>query len=73
MMEKILPVSIHEVKDTEVLIGVTSGMSKEGSRHQLNREYAKWNARVTNSDPRVRTQADQMLKLIAEARSQYVG
>jgi tellurite resistance protein len=73
MMEKILPVSIHEVKDTEVLIGVTSGMSKEGSRHQLNREYAKWNARVTNCDPRVRTQADQMLKLIAEARSQYVG
>jgi tellurite resistance protein len=73
MMEKILPVSIHEVKDTEFLIGVTSGMSKEGSRHQLNREYAKWNARVTNCDPRVRTQADQMLKLIAEARSQYVG
>ena len=73
MMEKILPVSIHEVKDTEVLIGVTSGMSKEGSRHQLNREYAKWNARVTNCDPRVRTQADQMLKLIAEARGQYVG
>jgi tellurite resistance protein len=73
MMEKILPVSIHEVKDTEVLIGVTSGMSKEGSRHQLNREYAKWNARVTNSDPQIRAQADQMLMMIADARSQYVG
>jgi len=39
----------------------------------LNKEYAKWNARVTNTDPQVRTQADQMLGLIAEARSQYVG
>jgi len=73
MMEKILPVSMHQVRDTEVILGVTSDMGREKSRQQLNKEYAKWNARVTNTDPQVRTQADQMLGLIAEARSQYVG
>ncbi|MCX5637278.1 MAG: tellurite resistance TerB family protein [Planctomycetota bacterium] len=73
MMEKILPVSMHEVKDTEVILGVTSDMDKEKSRRQLNKEYIKWNSRVTNSDPQIRAQADQMLMMIADARSQYVG
>jgi tellurite resistance protein len=73
MMEKILPVSMHEVKDTEVILGVTSGMDKEKSRRQLNKEYIKWHSRVTNSDPQIRAQADQMLMMIADARSQYIG
>lgn len=73
MMEKVLPVGIHQVTDTEALLGITSDMSREKARQHLNREYSKWNSRVTNSDPEVRTQADQMLKLIAEARTQYVG
>jgi tellurite resistance protein len=73
MMEKILPVSMHEVKDTEVILGVTSDMDKEKSRRQLNKEYIKWHSRVTNSDPQIRAQADQMLMMIADARSQYIG
>jgi len=73
MMEKILPVNMHEVKDTEVILGVTSDMDKEKSRQQLNKEYIKWHSRVTNSDPQIRAQADQMLMMIADARSQYVG
>jgi hypothetical protein len=73
MMEKILPVSMHEVRDTEVILGVTSDMDKEKSRRQLNKEYIKWHSRVTNSDPQIRAQADQMLMMIADARSQYVG
>jgi tellurite resistance protein len=73
MMEKILPASMHEVKDTEVILGVTSDMDKERSRQQLNKEYIKWHSRVTNSDPHIRAQADQMLMMIADARSQYVG
>jgi tellurite resistance protein len=73
MMEKILPVNMHEVKDTEVILGVTSDMDKERSRRQLNKEYIKWHSRVTNSDPQIRAQADQMLMMIADARSQYVG
>jgi hypothetical protein len=39
----------------------------------LNKEYSKWSARVTNTDPEIQSQADQMLKLIAEARSNYIG
>jgi tellurite resistance protein len=73
MMEKILPVNMHEVRDTEVILGVTLDMDKEKSRRQLNKEYIKWHSRVTNSDPHIRAQADQMLMMIADARSQYVG
>jgi tellurite resistance protein len=73
MMEKSLPVNMHQVKDMEVILGVTSDMNQEKTRQQLNKEYGKWNSRVTNSDPEIQAQADQMLKLIAEARSQYVG
>jgi len=72
MMEKVLPVEMHEVKDVEAILGIKSDMSKEKTRQHLNHEYSKWNSRVTNSDPEIQNQADQMLKLIAEARSQYV-
>ena len=72
MMGKILPVDIMKDKDVEAILGVTSDMSTEYARVHLNKEYAKWNSRVTNSDPRIQSQADQMLKLIAEARTQYV-
>ena len=72
MMQKVLPVGIHEVQDAEVILGVTSDMSREKTRQHLNQEYSKWNSRVTNSDPEIQAQADQMLKLIAEARSEYI-
>jgi len=73
MMEKVLPVDMHEVRDIEAILGITSDMSKERVRKHLNKEYGKWNSRVTNADPDIQTQADQMLKLIAEARSQYTA
>jgi tellurite resistance protein len=73
MVEKTLPVNMHESKDQEVILGVSSDMNKEKTREQLNKEYMKWNSRVTSSDPAIQSQADQMLKLIAEARRQYVG
>jgi tellurite resistance protein len=73
MVEKTLPVDMHETKDQEVILGVSSDMGKEKTREQLNKEYIKWNSRVTSSDPAIQNQADQMLKLIAEARRQYVG
>ncbi|MHC4543362.1 MAG: tellurite resistance TerB family protein [Planctomycetota bacterium] len=68
MVEKILPVGMHEASDQEVILGVSADMSKEKTRQQLNKEYNKWNSRVTNPDPEIQHQADQMLKLIAEAR-----
>jgi Tellurite resistance protein TerB len=73
MMEKVLPIDMHQVRDVETVLGITSGMDNQAVRHHLNKEYSKWNARVTNSDPGIQTQADQMLKLIAEARSQYTS
>jgi uncharacterized tellurite resistance protein B-like protein len=71
MMEKVLPVDMHEVRDVKTILGIDSGMSKEKVRKHLNEEYSKWNSRVTNADPDIQNQADQMLKLIAETRSQY--
>jgi len=73
MTERILPVNMHKVKDIEVILGVTPEMSKEKTRQQLNKLFCKWNSRVTNSNRAIQDQADQMLKLIAEARSQYIG
>ena len=73
MMEKVLPVNIHQVKDAKVVLGLTCEMSKEKTRRQLNRQYRQWNSRVTNADPEIQAQADQMLSLIAEARSQLIA
>ena len=73
MVQKVLPLDMHEVKDIETILGVTSDMDQEKARRHLNKEYSKWSARVTNTDPEIQSQADQMLKFIAEARSQYVG
>jgi uncharacterized tellurite resistance protein B-like protein len=72
MIEKILPVHMHETQDTEIILGVTEEMTDEEARHQLNREYAKWSSRVISTDPAIRQQADEMVQLIAEARVQYV-
>jgi tellurite resistance protein len=73
MVQKTLPITIHQSKDVEALLGVTSNMDKDKTRRRLNNEYGKWNSRVTSSDPEVQVQADQMLKLIAETRSEYIG
>ncbi|MHC4637796.1 MAG: TerB family tellurite resistance protein [Planctomycetota bacterium] len=72
LMEKIIPASMHNVEDIEVLFGVTPDMTKEQTRQLLNKEYRKWNARVTHSDSQVKNQADHMLELIAETRNQYL-
>jgi len=73
MLESILPVGVHEKKSVESVLGITGEGDAEEIRQQLNREYGKWNARVTSPDPEVRSQADEMLQLIAEAYTRYVG
>lgn len=73
MAQKLLPLSKNnEASNVEFILGITPDMSVETIRQQLNQEYQKWNARVTHPDAVIQTQADQMLKLIAEARSKYV-
>jgi hypothetical protein len=72
MADKIILLRNRETRDAADVLGVTCDMNREKTREYLNKEYAKWNARVTSCDPNVQTQADQMLKLIAEARDTYV-
>jgi len=73
MVEKVLPVQMHQTHDAEMVLGVTDQMSMDDARRQLTREYAKWSSRVISTDPTIRRQADQMIRLIADARTQYVG
>jgi uncharacterized tellurite resistance protein B-like protein len=73
MVEKILPVEMHQTHDAEMVLGVTDKMSMEEARQQLTREYAKWSSRVISTDPAIRRQADQMIQLIADARTQYTS
>ena len=72
MMEKILSLDMHQVMDVKDVLGITEDMGKDGTRRHLNQEYRKWNSRVTSANPEIQSQADQMLKLIAEARGQYI-
>jgi tellurite resistance protein len=73
LMGKAIPVEAFKVIDASVLLGVRPDMPKADALKQLNHEYAKWNARVTNPDNQVRNQADQMLNLIAQTRNEYTG
>ena len=72
MMEAILPVGMQEDGSIEMVLGVAANMDKDQTRQHLNNEYRKWNARVTSSDPEIQSQADQMLRFIAEARKEFV-
>jgi tellurite resistance protein len=73
MVEKVMPVEMHEVMDIDDILGITSDMSSEKTRRHLNKEYSKWNSRVTSANPDIQSKADQMLKLIAEARGRYAA
>ncbi len=73
MVDKTLPIDMHDQENSEMVLGITKEMDPDEARRQLNRQYAKWSSRVISSDPAIRKQADQMLKLIAETRTQYVG
>lgn len=72
MVQKIVPLDIYEKQDVRFILGITADMSSDEVRRQLNREYRKWNARVTHPNPDTQTQADQMLTLIADARAKYI-
>jgi tellurite resistance protein len=78
MIEKELPITMHASKNNsnnidaiETRIGITPDMSIEEKRKHLIKEYAKWNARVSNADPKIREQAEEMIKIISEIRKKY--
>lgn len=70
--QKLLLSSDCQVEDPSQLLGINSDMDDDSFRKQLNEEYRKWNARVTHPDAQIRGQADQILTLIAEIRSQWL-
>ncbi len=69
MMESFVPVNIHEVQDVEFILGINNLMSPDDARDKLNREYRKWNGRVTNPDSKIRAQAKLMIKLITNLKN----
>jgi len=72
MVQKTLPLDIYEKQDVHFILGITADMASDEVRRRLNREYRKWNARVTHPNQDTRTQANRMLSLIAKARAKYV-
>jgi len=58
--------------DLAALVGIAPAMSKAEIKSHLNKEFRKWNARVSNSDPDIRARALKMVEHIAEARSKYL-
>jgi len=72
MMEKILPVTVHEKANAGLLLGLRPNMDTEEVRQGLTKEYRKWNARTANRNPDVQEQAEQMLRLIADTRKRYM-
>ena len=72
MAQKSLLSSQCQIEDPGQLLGITSDMDDDSFRRRLNEEYRKWNARVTHPDAQIRSQADRILTLIAEIRSQWL-
>ncbi len=68
ILEKIFSVDQLQEIDPMILLGMTKDMSEEEMLRQLNRAYAKWNARVTHTDKAIQKQAEAMLSWIAQAR-----
>jgi hypothetical protein len=70
MAQKIVLSSGCHVEQSSCLLGISPEMDQESFRKRLNEEYRKWNGRVTHPDEQVRSQADRILTLIAEIRTQ---
>jgi len=71
MIESSIPANMIESNNIETLLGMTSDMDEEQKKQLLTKQYRKWNSRVTNVNSNIRSQADYMLKLIAETRNTY--
>ncbi len=72
MAQKLLPVDSQNQDNLEFILGIRPDMTPEQARLRLNEEYQKWNARVTHPDAHIQAQAEQMLRLIGQARNEYV-
>lgn len=73
MIEKELPITMHaeQSNSKESMIGITPDMSNDEIKKHLRKEYTKWNSRVSNADENIRQQAEEMIQIISELRTQY--
>ena len=69
LLEKHLPVTMHQVHDPALLLGLTGDMDSETLRRRLSHQYHKWNNRVNHRENTIRRQATLMLQLIATVRT----
>ncbi len=69
LSEKLLPVNIHSEKNIDNILGLKPEWTNREKKKHLREQYREWSARVTHSDAKIRDQADEMLKLIAEERA----
>ena len=54
------------------LIGFDTSSSKDEIKKYLTKEFAKWNAMINLKDQKKKDRAEEMLKLIAEARKLFI-
>mgnify|MGYP000319756317 CR=1 FL=1 len=73
LLDEFLPATMRQVAGPDTALGITADMSPDDIRRRLNAQYRKWHARVTSSDPAVRAQADAMLRLISNVRSEHAA
>lgn len=63
-------ISTDDDKDVDSLLGIKKSMSDSEIKKHLRAEYRKWNSLANHPDKEKREQAEHMLKLIGERRSQ---
>jgi len=73
MMEKIIPVGIHETEDVNTILGIDPSWTVEQKRKHIRAENRKWRALATHSDPEKQKQARQMQELIAKEMALLEG
>jgi uncharacterized tellurite resistance protein B-like protein len=70
LRDKLISTSVYEGgTNARSLLGITDDMSAAEIRKLLNNEYRKWNSLQNSSDAEVKTQAQKIIRLIAEERA----
>lgn len=70
LMSKFVPVNLFDKENqSKKLLNMDHLLTVVEKKDYLRQQYKKWNPLTTSSDPEIRAQAEQMLKLIAIERS----
>lgn len=67
--DKLLPAGMHSEKDIGKILGLNPEWPSGQKKKHLRGLYREWSSRVTHSDPQIRDQAEEMLKIIADERA----